>query len=249
MCNRMFRNSGGSRVRAREFGVEQHRPNFPITSLNAARKGAMNKLPHASSKQPAQGKLSLKPIVSLKEPPPDFPWSESLRELYERYGDQPAELVRNRAGRTYSLRRYQRAFTYFPEVAADDRPEKTPFFYFAGICAQLALSSHLLNVGFSDDWCRRFIGVRVAKSLAYANATGFRCECEGLARLARVLSPYSKWNEEPLFGQKGPDCDGLSEDEARHLLRNLLTHVRHRTGHRLKGTPLMARVMGGGSDG
>lgn len=244
MCNRMFSPSGGSRVRAREFGVEKHRPNFPITSLNAARKGAMNKLPPGSPKQPAEGKLSLKPIVSLKEPPPDFPWSESLQELYERYDDQPAELVRNRAGRTSSQRRYQRAFTFFPEVAEGERPEKTPFFYFAGISAQLALSSHLLNVGFSDSWCRHFIGLRVAKSLAYANATGFGCEDEGLARLAEVLSPYNKWNEEPLFGQKGPDSLGLSEEETRELLRQLFTHVQRRTGHRLKESPLVARIMG-----
>jgi hypothetical protein len=60
--------------------------------------------------------------------------------------------------------------------------------YFAGITAQLAISPHLFNVGFSDDWCRRNIGLRVAKSLAYANATGFRCHGGRIAQLAQILT-------------------------------------------------------------
>lgn len=106
------------------------------------------------------------------------------------------------------------------------------YLYGAGIVAQLALSSHLLDVGFPDDWCARYVGLFVARSLAYANATGLGLDCSETARLAEVLSPYSKWNWCSLAEGERPHDDGFTPDQTRALLERLLDHVGQVTGHR-----------------
>ena len=63
------------------------------------------------------------------------------------------------------------------------------FLYAAGIVAQPALSSHLLDIGFPDAWCARYVGFHIDRSLAYANASRFGYQCPEIARLAVVLSP------------------------------------------------------------
>jgi hypothetical protein len=55
------------------------------------------------------------------------------------------------------------------------------------------MSSHLLDVGFTDQWCARHIGLDVTRSLACANATGFGFESSDFDQLAAILSPYGKW--------------------------------------------------------
>src|SRR3546814_10278516 len=76
-------------------------------------------------------------------------------------------------------------------------------------------SSDLLDVGFPDAWNARYVGLRVAKSLAYANATGFGHDCSDMARLAAVLTPYCRWNQVRLFGEPEPDDGGLTAPEVR----------------------------------
>src|SRR3546814_515817 len=96
-------------------------------------------------------------------------------------------------------------------------------------------SSDLLDVGFPDEWNARYVGLRVAKSLAYANATGFGHDCSDMARLAAVLTPYCRWNQVRLFGEPEPDDGGLTAPEVRELLRALLDRVHDVTGHSRPG--------------
>ena len=129
-----------------------------------------------------------------------------------------------------SLFRYRNAHSFFPDVRKPLN-DQNDFLYFAGITAQLALSAHLLDVGFPDEWCARHIGLRVANSLAYANATGFGHDCPRMLRLARVLNPYWKWNPSRLRDRRKPGTWGFEPDEVRGLLGAMLKQVRHVTGH------------------
>src|SRR3546814_14802263 len=93
----------------------------------------------------------------------------------------------------------------------------------------MALSSHLLDVGFDDRWCARNIGLHIGKALAYANATGLNYQSPAFERLTLVLSPYNVW--------RNPDLDGSrplvppSLPEISPSLRQLLEHVGGVTGH------------------
>jgi hypothetical protein len=126
-------------------------------------------------------------------------------------------------------------------LAPGARGDWPDFLYGAGIVAQLALSSHLLDVGFPDAWCARYIGLYVARSLAYANASGLGLACTETARLAQVLNPYSKWNCRSLADGPRPNDGGFTYDEARALLRALIDHVGYVTGHRLSQPQLRRR--------
>lgn len=159
------------------------------------------------------------------------PWGEALASLHAEYDDEPAMLVRSKAGRSLSRWRYHRAEGFFPDRDPSSESGWHSFLYFSGITAQLGLSSHLLDVGFPDEWNARHIGLRVAKSLAYANATGLGHDCSDMARLAAVLTPYWRWNQVRLFGEPKPDDGGLTVPQVRELLRALLDRVRDVTGH------------------
>ncbi|UXC91412.1 hypothetical protein EGM87_02710 [Sphingobium sp. RSMS] len=160
------------------------------------------------------------------------PWGEALADLHKRYGDSPATLVRTKEGRSLSRFRYHNAESFLPDREPGLNRDWHQFLYRAGIAAQLGLSSHLLDVGFPDGWCARHIGLRVAKSLAYANVTGLGHDCPDMTRLAMVLTPYWKWNQPRLFGEPEPDDGGFTVDEVRPLLRALLDRVHDVTGHR-----------------
>lgn len=159
------------------------------------------------------------------------PWGEATASLHAEYDDEPAMLVRSKAGRSLSRWRYHRAEGFFPDNEPRSIGGWHRFLYFSGITAQLGLSAHLLDVGFPDEWNARHIGLHVAKSLAYANATGLGHDCPDMARLAAVLTPYWRWNQVRLFGEQEPDDDGLTAPQVRELLRALLDRVRDVTGH------------------
>ncbi|MEO9133337.1 MAG: hypothetical protein ABI240_19285 [Sphingomonas sp.] len=159
------------------------------------------------------------------------PWSETLTMLHKEHDDEPALLCRSREGRSLSRFRYHRAESFFQTLEARILTSNDETLYYSGIVAQLALSGHLLDIGFEDEWCARHIGLRIAKSLAYANATGLRHECPDMARLAAVLTPYWKWNQPPRWGEPEPDDGGFTADQIRPLLRALLDHVHRVTGH------------------
>lgn len=159
------------------------------------------------------------------------PWDEALAALHQHYDDEPTSPLRSRAGRKLSRVRYHRAESFLPDRHPRLGQDWPQFLYRAGIAAQLGLSSHLLDVGFPDPWCARHIRLHVAKSLAYANATGLGHDCPDMARLAMVLDPYWKWNQPRLFGEPEPDDGGFTVEQVRPLLRALLDRVHEVTGH------------------
>lgn len=175
--------------------------------------------------------LTTAPVAAVAVPLLSPPHVEATERLRQAYGDTPGIIARTRAGRAASRHRYHRAEGFCPDRERLPAVGWHHFLYTAGITAQLALSSHLLDVGFSDQWCAHHIGLRVAKSLAYANATGFGHECPDMARLATVLTPYNVWNEVRLFGEAKPDDGNFTPDEIIRLLRALLERVHDVTGH------------------
>lgn len=154
-----------------------------------------------------------------------------LAALWRIYGGEPFQLLRTREGRDLSRARYQRAQEFQRSLESGAPGEWTDFLYFTGIVVQLALSCHLLDVGFPDAWCARHIGLHVDRSLAYANATGFGYECEEMERLTRVLAPYWKWNRSHLTADARPSDGGFTADEVRGVLHRLMDHVGQVTGH------------------
>jgi len=160
------------------------------------------------------------------------PHTSTLTALWKMYAAEPVQLRRSREGRALSRARIHRAEGFMPSCDRDAPGDFSSFLYFAGITAQLALSSHLLDVGFPDDWCARHVGLHVSRSLAYANATGFGYECGNTARLAQVLCPYWKWNPSGLAENPEPDDGGFQAEEVVTLLRGVIDHVYLVTGHR-----------------
>lgn len=144
-------------------------------------------------------------------------------------GRSALAVFRTREGRVLSQCRYRNGESFFLAIQELRFPNTSDLLYQTGIVAQMALSSHLLDVGFDDRWCARKIGLHIGKALAYANATGLNYQSPEFERLAVVLSPYNKW--------RNPDLDGsrptlpASLPNIPPLLRDLLDHVRAVTGH------------------
>mgnify|MGYP003637757591 CR=1 FL=1 len=138
-------------------------------------------------------------------------------------------LARSRKGRVFSEARYRNGESFFLAIEERLFSDMSGLLYQTGIVAQMALSSHLLDVGFDDRWCARNIGLHVGKALAYANATGLNYQSPELERLATVLSPYSKWRNPDFDGSRPPVPASLPNIPP--LLRDLLDHVRAVTGH------------------
>lgn len=157
--------------------------------------------------------------------------NSELGALWRRYDAQPVRLLRTREGRALSLDRYQRAGEFMGSLASPMADDTAYLFYSAGIVAQLAMSSHLLDVGFPDTWCAKYISLHVDRSLAYANATGFGCEDTDTQRLMDVLSPYWKWNDLSRAQGIKPDTGGFAAGEVRDIIVGLVGHVAEVTGH------------------
>ena len=159
-----------------------------------------------------------------------FPWASALSPLFHEWGDEPAILRRSKEGRGLSRFRYHNAESFFAGIEAGFSGDRFDLLYQTGIVMQLGISSHLLDVGFDDRWCARHIGLRVAKSLAYANATGFNYDHSDTNLLAAVLTPYCRWRN-PIMREPGHDDSPFAAPEIRHLARALLDRVRQVTGH------------------
>ncbi len=157
--------------------------------------------------------------------------NSELGALWRHYDARPVRLLRTREGRALSLDRYQRAGEFMGSLASPMTDDTAYLFYSAGIVAQLAMSSHLLDVGFPDTWCAKSIGLHVDRSLAYANATGFGYEDAETERLMDVLSPYWKWNDLSRAHGIKPDTGGFAAGEVRDIIVALLDHVAEVTGH------------------
>lgn len=186
---------------------------------------------HITSRRALLGALTVTPLTTVALSAKS-PWSAALSALHRRYGDSQATVVRSKDGRALSRARYHRAESFFHPIERQYPFSKKELLYQSGIVAQLAISSHLLDVGFADPWCACHIGLHVAKSLAYANGTGLGHECPEMSRLAAVLSPYWKWNGRPMDGDPLPlDDGGFAPQQVDLLLRVLLDRVHDVTGH------------------
>lgn len=177
----------------------------------------------------SQRPLSSAPPTALISSPND---NSALAVLWKIYGAEPVKLRRTQKGRELSRARYRRAEEFMTSLAPEAPGDWPDFLYSAGIVVQLALSSHLLDVGFPDAWCARHVGLHVDRSLAYANVTGFGCECAETTRLMQILAPYWKWNRRHLTNGVHPDDGGFTADQVRELACALLHHVSRVTGHR-----------------
>lgn len=133
--------------------------------------------------------------------------------------------------RSLSRFRYHNAESFFESLGRGFYDRSDEMLYQSGMVAQLALSAHLLDVGFSDAWNARHIRLDVGKGLAYANATGFAHHCPDMTRLTAVLSPYWKWGHVHRFGKPRPDDGAFTIEEVRTILRALLDRAHDVTGH------------------
>lgn len=144
----------------------------------------------------------------------------------------PSDIVplrRSREGRQLSRVRYHNAESFFAPVVQGFAFRQSDHLYQVGIVLQLALSSHLLDVGFADAWCRQNIGLYLNKSLERANATGLVHDCPELEKLAGFLSPYGRWRN--ASATETADACPLSGEQICHVTRELLDRVREVTGH------------------
>jgi len=155
------------------------------------------------------------------------PWDAAIAALP--YHDEPVVLRRTRAGRGDSRFRYHNAESFFLGIEKGIVRDQCDRLYQTGIVLQLGLSSHLFDLGFTDPWCARHIGLSIARSLAYANASGFGFELAEFDLLAAILSPYGKWR----YPQPREQIEDLpfTPEQIRMLTRMLLDHVHHVTGH------------------
>jgi hypothetical protein len=177
---------------------------------------------------PSAGLATAPPSAAILTLPAE---NSELGALWRRYDARPIRLLRTREGRELSLDRYQRAGEFMGSLKSGAADDTAWFFYSAGIVAQLAMSSHLLDVGFPDMWCAKYIGLHVDRSLAYANATAFGYEDTATERLMDVLSPYWKWNSLSRAQGIQPDDGGFAAEEVREIIAALVGHVAEVTGH------------------
>lgn len=180
-----------------------------------------------TSRRALLGAFTVAPIATLPGIAVASPWDAAIAALPYAETDEPVALRRSRRGRSDSEFRYHNAEGFFASVEEGNRPYGRVQLYNVGIVLQLGISSHLLDVGFDDRWCARNVGLQVAKSLAYANATGLGHNSPDLGRLAAFLSPYCKWRH---IDGAPSDCP-FSSDEIRRLTRELLERIHHVTGH------------------
>lgn len=189
----------------------------------------MTEIATATSRRALLGLLGTAPIAGVAITPAS-PWASALDLLVEEWGDQAAILRRTKEGRGLSRFRYHNAESFFAGIEEGIVRDRFDVLYQAGIVMQLGISAHLLDVGFDDGWCARHIGLRVAKSLAYANATGFDYDHPEANLLAAILTPYCRWRN-PTTRERAYDDGPFSAADIRQLVRGLLERVRHVTGH------------------
>lgn len=155
--------------------------------------------------------------------------AEALRREFEAWNDEPITLRRTEEGRRESEFRYHNAERFFRSIEEGLIHDCFDLLYQTGIVLQLGISAHLLDIGFNDDWCRCHIGLRIAKSLAYANVTGFDYRDPHTDLLAAILTPYGRWRH-PTLSDRYEEVPFTGAD-MRRLTRALLDHVHRVSGH------------------
>jgi len=187
----------------------------------------MTDIGYGSSRRTVLKALTIAPIASLQMRAKASRLGAAIEALP--YHDEPVVLTRTRLGRNESRFRYHNAESFFFAIEQGRVRDPHDRLYQVGIVLQLGLSSHLLDVGFTDRWCARHVGLNVIRSLDYANASGFGFENADFDLLATILSPYGKWR----FPQPTDRVEDLpfTAEQTRILTRALLDHVRYVTGH------------------
>jgi len=142
---------------------------------------------------------------------------------------EPIPLLRSREGRQLSRIRYHRAESFFTSIEQGFPFRTSDQLYQVGIVLQLALSSHLLDVGFTDAWCAQNVGLYLNRSLEHANATGLGHDSPDLNALAEFLSPYGRWRNADV--RVNADVCMFPRERMCCLTRHLLERVREVTGH------------------
>lgn len=179
----------------------------------------------ATSRRALLGGLTAAPFVTI----PRATSCKAIAALAFAAADERITLRRSKEGRSLSRARYHRAESFFAGVESGTPHHRHDQLYQVGIVLQLGLSSHLLDVGFDDTWCAQNLGLHVAKSLAYANATGLGHDSPELERLATILSPYGTWRDADL--RRPPSACRFSDLQIRQLTRDLLKRIQEITGH------------------
>lgn len=168
-------------------------------------------------------------LSSLAAAPIAFSSSAAGQSLLRSEAEErPPKLERTLENRQLSRARYHNAEGFF-HIASPlgDKPDGDRL-YSIGIVIQLGLSAHLLDVGFDDRWCARYIGLHISRSLSLANETGLGFNPAGFELLTALLSPYGKWRDAP----RAAVLDfPFTDREFGSLVRLMLDRVRDVTGH------------------
>ena len=117
--------------------------------------------------------------------------------------------------------RLHNAQAFFPKgdfVRAGD------LFYRLGVVSQLALSACVVADGWSDEDCRRRIGLDVGKAHFFAKAGGLQFDSDHFARLVPLLSPYGRWRSPMIGGHI--DVEMIDACAAKSAVSQLLSAVR-----------------------
>ena len=117
--------------------------------------------------------------------------------------------------------RLQNARAFFPKgefVRAGD------LLYQLGIVSQLALTACVVADGWTDEDCRRRIGLDVGKAYFFAKAGGLQFESHCFARLVPLLSPYGRWRS-PSIGSH-IDVGNIEAGAGKSAVSQLLMTVR-----------------------
>lgn len=122
--------------------------------------------------------------------------------------------------------RYERAEEFYRGVSAGHYRDTRDLLYQAGIVAQLGVGAYLLELGVTDDWCRKRIGLFVDKGLAIANEAGLDHRHPDMDRLAQLLSPYGQWRDP--FPSELPKIGEIDVERVSATLEDLLETVRRR---------------------
>lgn len=117
--------------------------------------------------------------------------------------------------------RLQNARAFFPKgefVRAGD------LLYQLGIASQLALTACVVADGWTDEDCRRRIGLDVGKAHFFAKAGGLQFDSDSFARIVPLLSPYGRWRSPAMGGHI--DAGTIDAGAAKIAVSQLLIAVR-----------------------
>src|SRR3546814_11697046 len=81
-----------------------------------------------------------------------------------------------------------------------------------------------LSDGWTDEDCRRRIGLDVGKAHFFAKADGLQFDSDSFARIVPLLSPYGRWRSPAMGGHI--DAGTIDAGAAKNAVSQLLIAVR-----------------------